>query len=282
MVSIVDVYYYEADRYGDYIGSDNVENMSRDGFSALAAVDLDRGATCGAVVWQDCFSQDEDADGTELLFFDSDEYEAAMELLQEFFAREEENGGGRAYFELSGISDEAKKALSDSGFILKDTESRDIYCDLKDISNNKALRIKKLPEYVVPISEIDDIQFRQGITKAVIAGNRGVESDLPTIPKDWFDQDVSCCIKNDNRITGLVLVRKGMDEILMPVLLYSSGVEGPKELMYMLSFSANAAEKEYGQSMMVRLRRHDEKTYKLVGYFCPGAKGENAIAGERN
>ncbi len=282
MAAIVDVYFYEADKYIDYIGEETIENMSRDGFAGLAAVDLDEGETCGAVVWQDDCASDEDSDGTELLFFDSDEYDTGIELLEVFFNRENEIGVRKAYFELPGLSDEVQSILSDSGFALEEKESRDIYGNLDDILNNKALKIKKLPSYIVPIGEIEDMRLKQGITKAILSGNRGVESDLPTIPKEWFEQDVSCCVTTDNRVTGMVLVRMGKDGILMPILLYASGVEGPKELMYMLSFSANAAKKKYGQNMKIRLRRHDEKTYKLTGYFFPGVKGENVIAGERN
>ena len=231
-------------------------------------------------MWQQK-DDEEGVPGTEFQFYNSVNYEAGLQLLQELFSREDEEGIEKNWFEFPDLSDDAKKTLLDSGFSLEEKESRDLYKTIGEIAENKAFKIKIIPPYIIPLSKLDPVGFERGIARLMFAGHKGTESDLSSIPMEWFEQDISCCLITDDRVTGMVLIRKCADGILMPVLLYTSGVEGAKELLKMLGFSVQAARNKYGEETRVRLRRHDGKSFNLAAHLFPGATGEKVTAGIR-
>lgn len=280
MAIIVDIYYYDIDAYTDYIGEETAENMSRKGFGGLAAHDSKDGSLSGALIWQQRNEENGSTDA-ELTFYHTSQYETGIQLLSEFFEREREAGTDTSRFELPGLSEEMKKTLRDSGFSLKEKESRDLYITVGEIADHRAFKSKRIPRYIVPLKMLDAARFERGIARALFAGLKGTESDLSTIHMDWFEQDISCCLVTDDRVTGMVLIHGCADGVLMPVLLYTSGVEGPKELGMMLRYSVQEALYKYGKDTPVRIRRHDGKSLRLANHLFPGKTGETVTAGIR-
>nr|MCR5157279.1 hypothetical protein [Butyrivibrio sp.] len=203
-------------------------------------------------------------------------------MLDEYKKRMNEEGVCRTVFEMSMLPADLQKILSDNGFVLKEKESVDLIQPLDDVTGLKFAKKKTSPSYVKPISELDLLQFKRGVTNCMFSGRCGLEEDLPALPPEWFETDVSCCVITDEKVSSLFLVRKTKSGVLMPVLLFAQGMDADKYMLEMMRFSVNAAASKYPGDTKVLLRRHDGKTRKLTDYLFPGSKGKTVISGVRN
>ena len=266
--------------FRDLLGEDVAENIGREYFYALAA-DNPLGDSETAVVWRL-----KNADGlgnteAEITFFSVADEEEGEEILQDYTEKISEDDVVRSYFEFDEVTEEMRSQLTEAGFEINDCESRDLYGTLEALANIKALSKKKVPPYIAPLSSIQPLQFMQGVTNCMFFGRVGLEEDLAMLPMDWYEQDVSCCMITDGKINGFFLIHLKPSGILMPVLLYASGIDANKNMLEMLRFSLHAAIERYSADTRVLICRHDDKTRALSAYLFPQEKGKMIVGGER-
>ncbi|MCR5402332.1 MAG: hypothetical protein K6E91_00720 [Butyrivibrio sp.] len=280
MGSIDEIYDASAESYQEYLGRDIATDMEREYYSGLSSCDEDDNPE-GAIVWRlagvDLIEEAE----SEIVFFDATDKETARDLLDEYGQKAEENEVKRSFFELSEISEELIEILKESGFTIEKREGQDIYATLSEAAANRALMPKKAPRYVVPLSDLDDLQFRQGITNCVFSGVTGLNEDIALLAKEWYEEDASCAYVLGDKATGLFLVHALSDGTLMPVLLFAAGIDARKNMLELIRYSVLAAARKYEGSTRILIRRHDEKTRKLSAYLFPGRTGEMVLSGER-
>jgi hypothetical protein len=70
---------------------------------------------------------------------------------------------------------------------------------------------KKLPAYIKSLSDITARQYKAAIMTSVFHGRYGLLDDLPFLPMTRFDPDISSCIITDEKVNGLILVHKTME-----------------------------------------------------------------------
>lgn len=107
------------------------------------------------------------------------------------------------------------------------------------------------------------------------------QEDIAYLPKDWYEQSVSCYTKTDGKVTGLLLVHACPSGILLPVLFYAVGADFKQNLIGMLRYSIRKAAEVYPGETVIRIHRRNNNVKVLSSKFFPDKKGAPAIAGER-
>lgn len=185
----------------DFLGEDVAENIGREYFYGLACSSPFE-ETTAAIVW--CVRNTESLDDAEaeLFYFSSDNEEDGRELINEYSDRIPDDNVTRSFFEFEEIGDKAGSVLEDGGFSMKETEGKNLYGTLEEISGIKQFSNKKTPSYIISLGKLSQLQFRQGITNCMFSGRVGINEDLAMLPLDWYEEDVSCCMMSDEKVNG--------------------------------------------------------------------------------
>ncbi|MBE5826570.1 MAG: hypothetical protein E7307_08030 [Butyrivibrio sp.] len=269
------------EKYIRILGAELSDNLGRDCYEALEECDEDEDIK-SVLAWRLKNLSSEDKIEAQLELFVAGEGADAGAMLGEYHKRATGEGVGKTVFEMSMLPGDIQKILADNGFELTKKESVDLLEPLSSVALLKLAKKKTSPSYIKPVSELDLLQFKRGITNCMFSGRYGLEEDLPDLPMEWFEMDVSCCVITDDKVSSLFLVRMTKGGILMPVLLFSQGIDADKYMLEMMRFAINAAASKYPGDTQVLLRRHDSKTRKLTDYLFPGAKGKTVICGIRS
>jgi len=279
MPQIVDLKDCGEEIYGDYIEEDTAINLEREFYNGIASFDDDSGIL-GALIWH---SKDSGSTKrSELEFFRASDDGTGKGLLDEYTLRAGQEEVRSSFFELSDLGDDLKKVLKKAGFKLEEKEGRDLYEDLQSALELKIAKKNKFPSNIKPLGQISSLQYRRGITNAMFSGRMGIEGDLPVFPTEWLDDEVSCCILEDDKAVGLFLIRKLPSGILMPILLFSSGMDAQKNMLIMIRYAIRAAEGKYPGDTKILIRRDDERIKNLTDYLFPGSRGAMVTRGERS
>ena len=233
----------------------------------------------GCLVWEYKNVNDETDTEAEIVYICIKDEKAGEELLNAFDL-DSEQICRRSFFDLPEEKEEQTAILSDRGFQIKKQESRDVLLTVQELSDNKIMQ-KRHSSYVFGLDEISGREFRQGIMKCLYYGKRGLLEDIATLPMTWYEMAVSCVVKADDEVTGLLLVHRFPSEILMPCVLFASGPDAKTDLLDMMRFSVQAAAENYPGDTKVLIRRDKSFVRGLTEKLFPGNKGEMSIYGER-
>ena len=281
MSRTVDIFELDEDDYKNLIGEDIAENMDREYYNGILSCDDSEELPGGGIIWQIFNAESDEDTSSEIAFFNAPDLESAQNLLKEYTERIADEEVRASYFELQELTEELKEVLTENGFSISEKESRSIKVTVNDALGSKIPQIKKSHLTIVPLGGIELIQFRQGITNCLFSGMNGLYDDLALLPKEWYEQDISCCAIQDNKIAGLFLVHKYPSGLLAPVLLFGAGADARMTILQMLGFFIRSASKKYSPDTGIVIRCRTERTDKLVKYLFPKKKGERVFAGER-
>ena len=267
------------DEFKDLISEDIAENIGREYFYGLASLDGDEPGA--VIVWNIKNADSAEDVESEIVYFSSPQTKEGEELLDGYMERALYDNVSKSYFELEEVQENDKSAIQEAGFNARLAEGRNLTASLEDILGKGFAAKKKVPSYVVPISSLSLLQFRQGVTNCMFCGRVGLNEDLAMLPMEWYEKEVSCCTMADGKVSGIFLVHRKPSGKLVPVLLYASGVDARKEMLNMLRFSIITAGEKYPPETSVIICRHDDKTRALTAYLFPNKKGKEVFKGER-
>ncbi|MBO4898790.1 MAG: hypothetical protein J5509_00715 [Lachnospiraceae bacterium] len=284
MGQIVDITEDNIDDLRDYLGEDIAENIGREYYAGIASYD-DDDEPAGAVVWNIRHADSMEDTESEIVCFKGDasgisEDDEEDELLTEYYLRISCDCAVRSVFELEDTSETDRRILRETGFSGAMTEGQNVYTTLGE-ARAKSFASGKVPSYVIPLEKLNLLQFRQGITNCMFCGVSGLNDDLAMLPMEWYETGISCCTVADGKVNGIFLVHRKPSGILMPVLMYASGLDAKKEMLLMLRFSTQAAAEKYPDDTVILICRHDKKTRDLTSYIFPDQKGKEVFKGER-
>ncbi len=264
--------------YEDIIDPDVAENIGREFYHGILAED--EGSPSGALIWE-YKNLEEDADTeAEMVYIGAKSAETIKELVSEFSDQASDEDVVFSFFEVSALSDEAEKQLSEEGFEISKNEGRDLVLKVSDLGF-LASKKKKIPEKIVGLSELMEIQFMQGVTNCLFHGKKGMIEDLEYIEKDWFDEEISSAVITDSKISGYFLVHRFPSGNLMPVLLTAMGPDANIDLLNMIRFSALKALENYPGDTTLIIRRHNDLVRALTKKLFGDRAGSEAVRGER-
>ncbi len=271
-------------KYKEIVGKDRAEDISRYFFRGIACFDDpdddSEESLKAAMIWELKSAESDEDTASEITWVYDAEPGSLEAALDEYSKRVRDEDVRRSFFELTDIGNNEKDVLSLSGFNLSSAESRDLRICLKEFGELRALR-RKAPNYIYNLGSIDSDQFEQGMIKIMFNQNAAALEDMYYLPKEWFDEKVSCCVMTDGCVNGFLLVHRYPSGLIRPVLFYSVGADSNYNLLDMMRYSVHAALAEYPDDTPVLIRRRTKSVSKLTDKLFPGKKGEAVISGKR-
>ena len=268
-----------AAEYEDIIGQDLVNDLSRRFFKGLVALD-DDGSCHGAVVYE-LLDVDADTDiksRIRLLVGDNDEIKDQLEVEYKKAVSEEEVA--KSFFETS--ENEVASFFEKIGFSKASVESRELRFTVGELDKLPINRKAKMPDYIKSLSDVSVIQYRNFVKRVLIKGNKGTVEDLAYLPMTWFERDVSSCSISDDKIDGILLVRRTPSGELHPQLYTAFGPEYVKCLGFMLVKTVNYVMENYSPDTKVVIYRHNKEIITLTHKLLSGYKGDEIFMGSRD
>ena len=256
-------------------------NLEREYFRGLYGED--DGEIIAVIIWELKGAEDEKVPTkAEILCFTLTDTVYSDELMQAFDHCIREEGVEEIGFELSELNDIEMDVLSEYGFDITEAESIDIRVSVSDLTSLDMIRKdKKLPAYIKSLSDITARQYKAAIMTSVFHGRYGLLDDLPFLPMTRFDPDISSCIITDEKVNGLILVHKTMDNEYIVELLFAMQPDANINLLNMMRFSTKAASRLCTGDETVILRMHNTASADLINKLFPDSMGEMIMKGER-
>lgn len=264
--------------FRDVIGSDLAESIGREFFRGIVAVD-DENRPCGSMVWEYKNMEENKSTESEIFLINSDGG-VIPPLLNAYDEQISYSEVGKSFFEIPSLPDEVLESLREYGFEIKKTESRDLTVTVADLVPLLAPR-RKVPDNLMPLGEVKELQFMQGVSTCLFRGAKGIVEDLEYMDKEWFDATISSCVINDGKVSGMLLVHAFPSGTLMPMLFYATGPDSRMNLMNLIIQSSRSAFAKCPKDTKVIVRRHNEIVTGLARKFFAGKTGEQVLRGEK-
>ncbi len=268
--------------YSDVVEDDVAENMRRLYYRGLAGYDPDDDeALLSLLIWELKSVEDDRDTEAELKWIYAIDPAYIPELLDGYHEEAVGEEVKRTFFESISLDKDKEAAFVKSGFTSSKTESMDIEVTL-DECKKLSIAKKPAPSYVQNIISLDNQEFCQGLMNILFKYENPALEDLSYLPKSWYEETVSCCIKTDGKVSGFLLIHATPSGILIPVLFFSVGADSRLNLIEMMRFSINTAAGIYPGNTVVRIHRRNPAVKALSAKLFPDKKGSPAVTGERS
>ena len=273
----------ELDGYRALIPADISEHIGRSCYRALEGHPAG-GGTSAVLVWRQEDHADDPPAVAELTWFYAADADSGRELLEEFERRCRVAGVKRVDFEFGEeISERGAEleALQAAGYACHQAQSRDLMVTVADF---KALpvsaRSKDYPN-VASLGTLTLNQMRKGVEHCIYRRRTGLLPDLYTLPLNWFETELSCCAKPEEKVCGFLLVHPQPSGGLSVELLYASEPAGKQDMLGMIRHAISCLVRDYPDDTRVLIHRCNDETRMLTDKLFPGRMGEPVIAGNK-
>ena len=264
--------------FSDLIDADVKCNIGRSFFKGLG-VFHDDGKPAGAMVYE-LLNYDSESDTRIRIHSFAAADDAAAELLMSGYDNAvSKDGAAESLYE---TGDERINAIFGShGFNTERTESPDIVITVGELNKAMAAFMKKLPGYIHDMSGTSPLEYRDFLKKCLINGIYGQLEDLGYLPLSWFEREISSCSVSEEKLDGVLLIRKLPSQVLVPCLFTAFGIDFQKHLWFILCNSAKRVAETYPEETKVLIRRRNTSVKQLTDKLFPGKKGEEVYVGKR-
>ncbi len=267
--------------FSDHIDPEEAENIGRDTYRGLA-ITTDSGDFNAGAIWEVKYLENEEKDTvSRLSWVSTQDSDSADELLNAYTEMVQEDMVVQTSLELfPDAIDET--VLGSHGFEVIKKEGSNIIISVGDLANLKLMHLNKIiPSYVTPLTDVREREFKRGLMNCMFRSKRELTEDLPYLPIEWYEPNLSCYVATDGKIEGYLLVHQTATDRLRVELLIDVGCDAQVELLNMVRFSMKQAVANYPPETKIVLRRSDNATQKLVAFLFPNVKGEQMLTGER-
>ncbi len=267
--------------YSDLVDGDIAENMGRMNYRGIAGYDSETNDLLSMLIWELKTVGDSTETESELKWIYAVDSSFLSPMLEDYHNEAQSDDVSRTFFESSSLGKAAKAELGKCGFSLDFDESRDIFVTVEECKKLPITK-KSTPPYIQSIANLDNQEFYQGLMNVLFKYEDPSQEDLAYLPKEWYEQSVSCYTKTDGKVTGLLLLHACPSGLLIPVLYYAVGADYKLNLIGMLRFSINRAAELYPGDTVIRIHRRNSEVKALSSKLFPGKKGEEITVGERS
>ncbi len=279
MMDIIEISEENIDDFRTLLGEDLSEDVNRIYFNGIGAMD-EEGRAKGALVYELLNSESEEDTKGRICLVQSGDEETA-DSLEDYYSKTsvKEEEIVESFYELETEAD--AMALVRAGFSSEKKEDDILTVTLGELSKTALGKKQKGSEQVENISSLSILQFRKAVKDILFKGHKGIMEDIPYLPKDWFDNDISACISSGDRVSGLFLVRRTPSGILIPALLFAYGSDSKKNLLFMLRYSLQQALHIYPPETNVCIPRKNAVTRALTDKLITNRSGAEIFFGIR-
>ncbi len=258
-MEIVEITANNLEQFTNLIGEEMAESIGRNDHIDLAAGENNE----SAIMWRATNSYKVEIDTVEILFFKAAQKNEGKILLLELVRRNSQDGKKQYHFYLDEPGEIEMELLQNFGFDIKKVESMDVLGKIRDIQIKKP-DLSGDASYVLSISDLSYTEFREFLTKCFMKNKRGLNDDIAYLPMRWYDPDVSCCMMLNGKVTGLLLVHRTPEGILIPVFLYSSRKAPARDMLVMICYSIGMAAQKFSDEAEVRVIRRNQEIQAMT------------------
>ncbi|MBR3305637.1 MAG: hypothetical protein IKI75_00115 [Lachnospiraceae bacterium] len=268
-----------AEDFSAYIDEDMADDLDRVFFRGIGA--LEGGSPVGAIVYELKDSENEDDTKSRIHVLGGESDEIKGRLIEEYKKGLAEDEVLESFYEtgdeiLAGI-------LEKNGFSSSQVEGPEIEVTIEDIKKLiSVLKITRFPEHIQSISGLSLLQYRTFIKNCLFKGRHGICEDLSYLSKNWFEPDVSSCAVIDEKVEGMLLLKKTPSGKLIPQLYVDLGPDSKKDLLFLLAHTCVKTVEMYPADTKVIIRRHNDSVRNLTNKLIAGRKGDMVFFGTRN
>lgn len=269
--------------YRDFLTSDIAELIGRNFVSGFALEDEDTNSPLAGIVWEFTQGEDELDTRSRILFIKAKDEESAGNLLEAFTDIATQTGCSDTVFDLAAsMGSVEKKALEEAGFSMEEREGQVVSVALADLGMTLLNDKDKADERVIPLSEIDDRELYSALSGLDMEGIRGTCDDMPYLARDYFEDEISCCLEDeeDEELNALVLFHKKPSGKL-ELILCEALEDATMSAVDLLKQAVMLAEEKYEPSTKILIDCRYGQLQKLINSLFPKAKSTKVIAGYR-
>lgn len=280
-MKVIEITDDNAEDYEDFFDKTVLNDVGREYHGGLLIENDRSDGVRAAVFWELKNAEVKGVDTTsEIVDLIATDTDGCEEVLKAFDDKGVFSGVKSSYFEFDELDEDRKEALENDGFKVSKDESRDIYITVGDLRKLTFAK-KKPPAYITSLAKVSERQFKTGVMTSVLHGRYGLLDDLPFLPMDWFDKELSSCVITDGAINGLLLISKISEGVYRVELLCAMQPDAQTNLLNLLRYSIRAALINRSLDDVIILRRHSPETEALVKKLFPDKKGAAVIRGEK-
>ncbi len=268
-----------ADDFTEHIDADVRCNIGRSFFKGIGALG-DNYAPLGAVVYE-ILNYDSEADTKcRIHSFMAADDDTAKALMEEYSNAIAEDGAIESLYETG--DENLDRIFSSYGFTSKKRESPEIVVTVGELQKVAAMaKGKNMPEYIQSMTDVSLLQYRSFLKNCLIKGRFGLLEDLGYLPLAWFEREISSCSIADEKLDGVLLIRRLPSQTLVPCLFTAFGIDYQKNLVIIMLRSAQKVVEMYPEETRVVIRRHSPGVKQLTDKFFAGKKGAEVFVGRR-
>ncbi len=218
---------------------------------------------------------------SEIISFRFQSKEAGKRILEEYSQEAAKWKVVTTRLESKELSDWEREVFEESDFVLENRDSDDIVVTVDQILEDGTILGNKVDPAIKPLNAIDERQFIRGVKSCLSFRKKNSLQDFGYLPKEWYENDVSCCIMEGNRVCGFLLIHRESSKRLIPVYMLSMREEASKDILSMMAFSFQAIAEQYPTNTEILIKKRTSEVEKLRKMVCPNASGAPVIFGER-
>ncbi len=267
--------------YADFLTNDIAECIGREFVCGFICMKDGEDKPSAGIVWELKSGDDELDTNSRILFIKALDEESAKVLLDEYTESAVLAECSKSYFSLPiTLGSIEKTALENAGFSLEEKEGSVIAVPLADIGMVLLDYRDDTDSRIRPLREAEDRFFDSMIAGLDMDGYCGICDDLSFLPRDYFDNDVSCYYEDDEEVYAVALVHRKPSGKVELDLLHSLD-DDPKYLLLIMKQTALLAEDKYDPSTKFLIDRHDERSMMICKKLFPKEKGARVFEGMR-
>ncbi len=136
---------------------------------------------------------------------------------------------------------------------------------LKSITSKSQREEHEEKLQIKSIGELSLMEFKQGIELCLKNKHTGFIENLADTPPEYFDMEISSCLRRDGNITGLLLLHyEEKEQAIYTELLFASGEDYMKGLLNLIRFSIFSTMEKYSLETRVILPNDDSLHRPLI------------------
>ncbi len=245
---------------GEYIGRPDIKG--------IAAVSDFTGEPVAALIWQILVKLPDMSKVSRLICFYAPDTPTASALMGEYDARIKNEGVLLTEFAFSDIRSYKRKVLEENGFKIRKMPDESLCLTLHDLIKLKEVK-KQYSTRVVPIGNEDKAVIDSAIDECIKSQKTDFLPDACYLPYEWYDPNVSCCMRRRNAVTGLLLVHRSGSGIMRPVLFRVFGECDKGDLMEMIRCSVNQAYVKYPLDTVISIPARQGQSQEIIDGLLP-------------
>lgn len=267
--------------YIDFLSMDIAECIGREFTCGFVCIKEGEERPSAGIVWELKQGDDELDIKSHILFIRALDEESANVLMDEYTESALLAECGYSYYSLPNTLEGIEiNALKKAGFSLEEKESSVISVSLSEVIKRLLKHGDGQYDNIKPLSQAEDRFFSSMIAKLEFEGNHGICDDLLFLPREFFDNDVSCYYEDDEEVYAIVLVHEKPSGKIVLDLLHSHD-EDPNTLIRIMKKTVMLAEAKYDPATEFLIDRYDKRSLLMCQKLFPKKTGEKVYEGMR-